>query len=417
MIKVLHFSDAHIDIASQGRREPVSGMPYRVLDFLKALDTIIDAAISEKVDLVLFAGDAYKDRNPLPTYQREWGRRIMRLSQAKIPTLLLVGNHDISPATGRANTLHEFDTLQVPYVKVIHQPQLLKPDDLWGLPVQVLGVPWVTRSGLMASLQNSGESIENIKNEIEQVLTQLIQKLLEGTDPTLPIILTAHASVQGAIFGNERSVMLGNDMILPGSLVCDPRIAYTALGHIHKAQDVHQGSQPPVVYPGSIERVDFNEAADEKYYVIANVGKGNTQFKFHTLYGRKFIDRSVKFDVKDDRGDFMAEIKKKIPSATELKNAIVRLSIEYPRDWEPLLDEIAIRKMTEDAFEFHLVRKPISETRLRLPNNRTWSDLSPMELLHVYLVSKHTKKEDAQLLEKYASEIINSQFETEEKLF
>ena len=98
MIKILHFADAHIDMANYGRHDPDTGLPLRVLDFLKSLDAIVDAAIDEKVDLVLFAGDAYKDRSPAPTFQREWGRRIMRLSQANIPTLLLVGNHDLSPA-------------------------------------------------------------------------------------------------------------------------------------------------------------------------------------------------------------------------------------------------------------------------------------------------------------------------------
>ena len=103
---------------------PRPGCPLRVLDFLKSLDTIVDAAIAEKVDLVIFAGDAYKDRSPAPTFQREWGRRIIRLSQAQIPTLLLVGNHDVSPAAGRAHAIHEFDTLQVPLVHVDFEPLL-----------------------------------------------------------------------------------------------------------------------------------------------------------------------------------------------------------------------------------------------------------------------------------------------------
>ena len=72
-------------MANYGRHDPETGLPLRVLDFLKSLDTIVDAAISEKVDLVIFAGDAYKDRSPAPTFQREWGRRIIRLSQAQIP--------------------------------------------------------------------------------------------------------------------------------------------------------------------------------------------------------------------------------------------------------------------------------------------------------------------------------------------
>ena len=110
---------------------------------------------TRKVDLVIFAGDAYKDRTPSPTFQREWGRRIMRLPMAGIPTLLLVGNHDISPASGRAHTLQEFDTLQVPKVRVMNKPELLKPADLWGLPLQVIALPWVFRSSLMAALELS----------------------------------------------------------------------------------------------------------------------------------------------------------------------------------------------------------------------------------------------------------------------
>ena len=114
-MKLLHFADAHIDMANYGRHDPETGLPLRVLDFLKSLDTIVNTAIHEKVDMVIFAGDAYKDRSPAPTFQREWGRRIIRLSQARIPTLLLVGNHDLSPAIGRAHAIQEFDTLQVPY--------------------------------------------------------------------------------------------------------------------------------------------------------------------------------------------------------------------------------------------------------------------------------------------------------------
>jgi len=145
-MKLLHFADAHIDMANYGRHDPESGLPLRVLDFLKSLDTIVDAAISEKVDMVIFAGDAYKDRAPAPTFQREWGKRIIRLSQAKIPTLLLVGNHDLSPAMGRAHAIQEYETLQVPYIRVLHKPELLTPKDLWGLkihPVRLGSLPFV----------------------------------------------------------------------------------------------------------------------------------------------------------------------------------------------------------------------------------------------------------------------------------
>src|SRR5512139_296133 len=154
-LRILHFADAHIDMANYGRHDPETGLPLRVIDFLKSLDEIVDTAIAEKVDLVLFAGDAYKDRNPAPTFQREWGRRLMRLSRAGIPTLLLVGNHDLSPSLGRAHALETFDTLEVPHVRVIEKPAFFRPQDLEGLPLQVIALPWISRAGLMASLDMS----------------------------------------------------------------------------------------------------------------------------------------------------------------------------------------------------------------------------------------------------------------------
>ena len=172
MLTILHFADAHIDMANYGRHDPESGLPMRVIDFLKSLDTIVDTAIDEKVDLVLFAGDAYKDRNPAPTFQREWGRRIIRLSKAGIPTVLLVGNHDFSPALGRAHAIEEFNTLEVPYVHVISQPAFLKPEDIDGaapadyglaldLTLRAAGSPWCAswRSQPRAGLRRIGITV------------------------------------------------------------------------------------------------------------------------------------------------------------------------------------------------------------------------------------------------------------------
>ena len=143
MIKILHFADAHIDMANYGRHDPESGLPMRVMDFLSSLDEIVQTAIDTNVDMAIFAGDAYKDRSPKPTFQREWDKRIMQLSRAGILTLLLTGNHDISPATGRAHAIQEFETLQVPNVLVLNKPQFLTPSDLNDLPVQVLALPWI----------------------------------------------------------------------------------------------------------------------------------------------------------------------------------------------------------------------------------------------------------------------------------
>ncbi len=301
-MKLLHFADAHIDMSNYGRHDPETGLPLRVLDFLKSLDTIIDTAIDEKVDLVIFAGDAYRDRSPAPTFQREWGKRIMRLSKASIRTLLLVGNHDLSPAIGRANAIHEFDTLEIPHVTVLARPQFLSAEKM-GLPVQVIAIPWVSRSGLVASTDISLADGGEVFTNIEERLTSLVDKWLdEDVDPLLPVIMTAHASVQGAKLGSERTIMLGADMILPGSLVKDARLDYVALGHIHKPQDLNENAHPPVIYPGSIERVDFGEVDDEKFFIVAEVERGKTRVEWRKLENiRPFIDRRVVLEFRRKR--------------------------------------------------------------------------------------------------------------------
>jgi exonuclease SbcD len=401
MVKILHFADTHIDVAAHGRREPVSGLPLRVLDFLKALDKIVDTAIDQKVDLVLFAGDAYKDRTPVPTFQREWGKRIRRLSDAKIPTLLLVGNHDLSPAQGRAHALQEYETLPVPHVHVVSEPKLLTPPDLEGLPLQILAIPSLSRSRMMARHQISATHPAEIYAQIETLLAELVGTWLEQIDPALPTVLTAHASVQGAKYGGERSVMLGSDLVLPGGLVRNPKLDYVALGHIHKAQNLNENAHPPVIYPGSIERVDFGEAADDKFFVIAEVDKGHTEVHWHQLHGRPFIDRSVNLTSLEGALDQLIGA---LPPQEELQDAIVRLVVTYPRDWETDIDESAVRRHAEPAFEFHFIRRPQMEARLRLPEGQLVSTMDHAALLETYW--KTMEINETESLNQLAAEII-----------
>jgi exonuclease SbcD len=402
-MKLLHFSDAHIDMANYGRHDPETGLPLRVLDFLKSLDTIVNAAISERVDMVIFAGDAYKDRSPAPTFQREWGKRIMRLSQAKIPTLLLIGNHDISPAAGRAHAIQEFDTLQVPFVKVLQKPEFLTPSDLWDVPVQVIAMPWVSRSALMANLEMSGTETSEVFSSIESRISELVEGWIEEADTDIPLILTAHASVEGATFGGERMVMLGSDLVLPTALVKDQRLDYVAMGHIHKPQDVNKGHHPPVIYPGSIERVDFGEAKDDKFFIIAEVTRGATKVDWKKIEGtRPFIERRAVLESGENVTGFL---KSQLPE--NMSGAVVKLVVEYPRELDTLIDEPALRKYAEDAFEFHLVKKPKVESRVRIPEGQVVSSMSPLDLLGQYFDA--SKADDKEALQKLAQEIISEE--------
>jgi exonuclease SbcD len=205
--------------------------------------------------------------------------------------------------------------------------------------------------------------------------------------------------------------MLGSDLVLPTSLVKDTRLDYVAMGHIHKPQDVNKGAYPPVIYPGSIERVDFGEAADDRYFIIADVARGGTKVEWRKLTGaRPFIDRRTVLGPALNRVEGSSEnvtdlLKAALPRVEEMSDAILRLTVEYPRELDTLIDESALRKYAEKTFEFHLVKRPQMEARIRLPADQTMSSLSPLDLLDQYW--RATKTDDAEALQKLAQDIIS----------
>lgn len=400
-VRVLHFADAHIDMANFGRHDPESGLPYRVVDYLKSLDTIVDTAIDKQVDLVIFAGDAYKDRNPQPTFQRAWGERMMRLSRAGIPTLLLVGNHDVAPAENRAHTLQEYATLAVPHIFVADNVKLWGPEQL-GVPVQVLALPWITRSRFLARNDMAGKTVE----EVHEIMLERIQASIDSgigqAEPDLPLILTAHATILGASYGSERMVMLGQDLSLSKGMVTNPRFDYVAMGHIHKHQTLHD--RPPVVYPGSIERIDFGEWREPKGFVLAEVSRGRTEWKFVPLETRPFLDQTIRVEEADG---FMERITSKLLPAERIADAICRLRLEYPYELDGLLDEKPIREHYAPAFALRLVKDRLGGGRqAKLGQLMSVESLGPYELLQAYWRSKDRPDTEVDELLQLAEEIL-----------
>src|ERR671936_214120 len=117
-IRIAHLADTHIGMENYGRINPETGLNQRLHDFLNSLDQAVDGALAADVDLVVFAGDVYKTRDPTPTHQREFARRIHRLSEAGVRTFIVAGNHDIPLSAGRATSVEIFRALELQQVTV-----------------------------------------------------------------------------------------------------------------------------------------------------------------------------------------------------------------------------------------------------------------------------------------------------------
>ena len=105
-----------------------------------------------------------------------------------------------------------------------------------------------------------------------------------------------------------------------------------------------------------------------------------------------------------------------MPAPDVMKDAIVRLVLEYPRAWAPLIDDGAIQEHASDAFEFHLVKRPQMDERIRLPQDQTVGDLTPAELLEKFWQASHVPEEDVEALQELAAEILEEGEVEEEKV-
>jgi len=390
-IRLLHFADLHIGMENYGRLDPATGVNGRVLDFLHRFDEVIDYGLDHEVDLVIFCGDAFKMRNPTPTYQRAFARRVKRLSDAGVPVVLLVGNHDLPTMVQRASSVDIFRTLDVSNVVVGWEEQVHRVETRHG-PVQVATVPYPVRQRLLARDEYRGLSIKELDEQVQSIVTANIGAMAKQVDPEVPAVLAAHLSVSGATFGSERSVMIGRDAVVLKSALADPAWDYVALGHVHKHQSLNDGGHPPIVYAGSLERIDFGEEGQPKGFCWVELVRGEATWEFVGVDARRFV--TIRADVRDALNPLMA-LQQEV-AAHDLQDAVVRLILQLRADQESLVRDRDVRALLADAYFVGGINREVErDARVRL------GDLAPEEMSDRELLAKYleTKSVDAERME------------------
>ena len=419
-MRVLHFADLHIGVELYGR--PLPGKPWssRMQDFLDAFDFLVDYAVEEHVDAVIFAGDAYKAREPSQTHQREFARRIRRLSEAGIATFLLVGNHDLPNAESRAHALEIFRTLDVPNVTVGdagwfqregHVPQVIETR---AGPLQVAFVPWPQVSQLLANSEEAeSASIEQLYKLIERAISDLVVVQGERIDPDLPAILTCHLPLSDQLVaensGSEHWMQSGTVPRVPLSALHMDKFDYVALGHHHNAMQLN--THPPCWYSGALQEVDFGDARTAKGFLTLEFDtsrprgerlSGNGAPRLVQVPSRPFVSITVKPRDADPNEEVLAAIGKH-----EVTDAIVRVEVHLDRDQETLLRLSEARSALADAHVIAGIRTVLpDDSRSPLPPNVQPDASSPVETLDTYLKLREVPDERRERLLAAAAEII-----------
>lgn len=400
-IRILHTGDLHIGMENYGQVDPATGLNGRIMDFLRCFTEVVDYALANEVDLLIFAGDAYKTREPNSTYRREFARRIKRLADAGIPVILLAGNHDLPAQERRASSIDIFRTLEVPNVVVAGSERLYRLRTRRGDLIQVATVPYPLRQRLLVHDKYKNMPIDELDRVVQQIMGENIQAVAAQVDPALPAILTSHFSVSEARFGSERAVMLGRDVVVLKSALADPTWDYVALGHIHRHQELNDGQHPPIVYCGSLERIDFGEELEPKGFVIADVRRGHAEWEFHPVAARRFV--TIRADVRSETAPLAAVLQ--TIACHDVKDAVVRVVIQARAEQEGVLRDADLRQALSEAYFVAGISLEVERAYRQRLGGESPEGLTPTQLLIRYLESKGTPPDRIEALLQQAEEI------------
>ena len=404
-IRLLHFADIHVGMENYGHVDSATGINSRVIDFLRRFDEVIDYGLSRDVDVVIFAGDAFKTRDPSPTFQREFARRVKRIVDAGVPLVMLVGNHDLPAMEKKASSIDIYRTLAVPNVIIGWEEALHRVETKRGT-LQIATAPYPMRHRLMALDEYKGKSVEDLDQALQEIVGDNIRALAEQLDPALPGVLTGHFTVSGATYGSERSVMIGRDVAVLKSVLTDPRWDYVALGHIHKHQNLQpKNDYPAIVYSGSLERIDFGEEKEPKGFCWVELEKGGTTWQFVEVKARAF--KTMYADVRE-ADDVTMAVQAEI-AQHDVTDAIVRVIVRMRPEQEASLRERDVRAMLKAADTVAAIQKDVERVERTRLGGQNPEGMAPLELLERYLRSRNADEDRIRVVMEHARKIIGEE--------
>ena len=210
--------------------------------------------------------------------------------------------------------------------------------------------------------------------------------------------------VSRARFGAEQFLAVGRGFTIPISLLIRSEFDYVALGHVHKHQNLNPNNDPPVIYPGSIERVDFSEEKEEKGYVLLTLKKGEVDWNFSPLPALPFL--TIKADIsqaEDPQSALVKAIEKKT-----IEEAVIRVNYQIRSEQLELINNAVIHEALKAAHNYTIRPEIISQlSRPRLPELGIGKSLDPIEALKTYLDNREDIKDIAEDMLEAAELLLN----------
>ncbi|MGI2294138.1 metallophosphoesterase family protein [Paenibacillus sp. GXUN7292] len=355
-MKIAHVADCHWGFGYPGPT-PAS----RFEDITRTMDWVADRIIDEGCELVLFAGDAFKDARVFidraTAEIKAFVSWLRKLSEAGIEVIVISG----TPSHDAISAYHLIREMQIPRVHIYTDIDSFRYNDL-----TVCCLPGMNRS----SFATDDEFVGLPPHEFHTKMTERIEDECEcflSFAEEGPKILLSHLTYDLADTGFE-DALLQNEPILTDEaasmfdLVC--------LGHIHRPQRAGKN----VFYSGAPERHNFGDEKTEPGFWIHDTETFTTKFansEFIKTPARSFktidwCDMDIAAWLDGQVGDF-----------SSIKDAIVRIRYSCSEELQKRFDRRSLEKALHDAGAFF-----VAEIRAEVERSERIRDAEVTEALN-----------------------------------
>ena len=363
-MRVLHTSDWHLGRSFHG---------VDILDHHREfIDWLVTYVESERIDLVIVAGDVYDRAVPSLAAVGVWEDAVVRLTRT-CPVLVTSGNHDSPTRLGFAGALLANAGLHLrTSLSSIADPLVVADDDV---TLAVYGLPY-----LEPDLHREALDAERSHTAVLQAAMQRVRDDLASRQGVRSIV-AAHAFITGGgdavVSDSERDLRVGGIGDAPAGVF--DGVDYVALGHLHGAQAV---VDPSVRYSGSPLAFSFSEQHHVKSVTVLDVPAtgpisvtlvptpvprplitltGTLQEVLDDPATASYADHWVRVRLTDARrpDDPMGRLRAVLPHAVELtfERSIPDAIIAVDAEGVPVSDPLAIA----EAFVEHVTSTPPDE--------------------------------------------------------
>lgn len=252
----VHAADLHLGYSQYG-------LEARREDFDRAFQELVDKTLELKPTFMIIAGDLFHGARPSNVTLENAVKNFSRLREAGIPVLVVDGSHDSAPNVITSTILNPLDTAGLIYFLPRHMGACWrKPECCY-----VYGVPNF-----------------RTRRKTEEMLPLFMERNKPTPEPSLFNIFVFHMALEIPELNPPYIEAEAPPKLIPEGF------NYYAAGHVHAPYN-GKFKTGMLVYPGSTETINYDEAKVEKgFYYVEVSEKGEPSLQFIKLDSpRKFI--------------------------------------------------------------------------------------------------------------------------------